>query len=130
MLLAEAADNPNIHFVGWLGTTEVYEHFAISDIAAFPASQSILWQQAISMELPLLVGNTGHQSIEYLNLYDNIIILENDQITYDRIRCEISNILLNEELEASMREGAIKVTEECLDWNFLIERTLRFSAPK
>ena len=105
----------------------IYEHFAISDIAVFPASQSILWQQAISMGLPLIAGNTGGQSIQYLNLCDNIVILPKAEINEKRIETEIERILTDPAIYQKMHEGALKVSAKELDWNALIERTLRFN---
>ena len=54
--------------VGWLNQDDLNRHLAMADLAVFPASQSILWQQAIAMGLPLIVGDAGHQDISYLNL--------------------------------------------------------------
>lgn len=130
LLIKEAGKNKNIHLVGWLNRVEVYEHFAISDMAIFPASQSILWQQAISMGLPLVVGKMAGQTIEYLNLYNNIIILEPHEICQKIIQEKIEEVLFNPSTLSLMREGALRVTEECLDWNHLIERTLRFNTDK
>lgn len=127
-LLDLAGNNPNIHFVGWLDKTGIYEHMAIATIAAFPASQSIIWQQAISMGLPLLVGNTGEQSIAYLNLYDNIIMLENQDINTAQFKLQLERIINDRELYQKMHQGALKVSSECLDWNNLINRTLQFNA--
>lgn len=127
MLESISRDVPNIHFTGWLAKDEVYTHYHIADIAVFPASQSILWQQAIAAELPLLVGNTGGQSIEYLNLYNNIIIMENDTINTQSITDNITQVLRNNDLSRSMKIGARKVALEQLDWNRLINRTLQFN---
>src|SRR6185312_2063651 len=59
LLLDAARGRPNIHFTGWLSAEEIYKHLDLADIAAFPASQSILWQQAIAMGLPLVIGDTA-----------------------------------------------------------------------
>lgn len=127
MLIEESYGNSNIHFVGWLDKVDIYEHFAISDIAVFPASQSIMWQQAISMGLALIVGNTGEQSIQYLNRYNNIIILEKEDINMESIKHHIENILSDDSLYEKMCNGAKRVSKECLNWNTLIETTLRYN---
>jgi glycosyltransferase involved in cell wall biosynthesis len=124
-LLRLAADNPRIHFTGWLGSREIYACLAAADVAVFPASQSILWQQAIGMGLPLLVGNTGHQDVSYLNGHDNIVILPNEQITAARIRDALHALLGDERLRARMSAGARAVTEEMLTWDRLIHKTLQ-----
>jgi glycosyltransferase involved in cell wall biosynthesis len=94
-------------------------------VAVFPASQSILWQQAIGMGLPLVVGNTGHQDVSYLNGHDNIVILPNEQITAARIRDALYSLLGDERLRARMSAGARAVADEMLTWDRLIHKTLQ-----
>jgi 1,2-diacylglycerol 3-alpha-glucosyltransferase len=126
-LLKISEDNEKIHFTGWLSTADIYRYMDASNIAIFPAGQSILWQQAISMELPLVVGNTGNQSIAYLNEYNNIVILEKDEITSDKIADNILELMNNKLLYQHMKTGAKKITEKCLNWDKLILRTLQFN---
>ena len=126
-LLDLARGRPEIHFAGWLGREEIYRHLAASDLAVFPASQSILWQQAIAMGLPLIAGNTGHQDISYLNLADNIVVLQGAQISVDRLAEVIGEIAGSRTRMNAMAAGARRVAAEHLDWNLLIERTLRYN---
>ena len=126
-LLKLANKNPNIHFVGWLNNLEVYKHLDAADIAVFPASQSILWQQAISMRLPLITGDTGSQSIAYLNEYGNIIILSKDEINSDVISDNIQKLITDTQLRNEMKIGAEKITDKLLNWDKLILKTLQFN---
>jgi 1,2-diacylglycerol 3-alpha-glucosyltransferase len=116
-----------VRFVGWLGPEDVYRHMSMSDLAVFPGSQSIMWQQAISMRLPLIVGDTGSQDISYLNLEDNIVILRGDEIRADIFAEAIEGVVAEPGRLERMTRGAAKVAAEHLDWNKLIERTLRFN---
>ena len=122
-----AADSPRVHMVGWLRNEDVYRHLDMADLAAFPASQSIVWQQAIAMGLPLIVGNTGHQDISYLNTERNIIILENDDIRADRLAGAIAGVIDDPERMRAMSEGAMRVADLQLNWDRLVHRTLRFN---
>ncbi len=126
-LLRLAEGRSNIRFTGWLGREDVYRYLDMADFAVFPASQSILWQQAIAMGLPLVVGNKGHQDISYLNLHRNIIILERDDIAIEQLARAIDSLACNPARLSEMSQGARRVAEEHLDWNKLIQRTLRFN---
>lgn len=126
MLKEKSKSQKNIIFTGWLSTHDVYAHYAISDIAVFPASQSILWQQAIASGLPLIVGNTGHQSIEYLNMHENIIMMKKEDIQVETIKNNIEKVLDDKDLYSKMHKGALLVRDEKLDWNRLMDKTLRF----
>lgn len=119
-------DLPNVHFVGWQSSRQIYQYMAAADLAVFPASQSVMWQKAIASGLPLVVGDTGNQSISYLNLHDNIVILENQDIAVEPLARTIGRIVGNDGLLERMRAGAERVGREHLDWNILIERTLRY----
>ncbi len=125
-LIAHSPAGGKIHWAGWLGSADIYRHFCAADIAVFPASQSILWQQAIACGLPLVCGDVGHQDISYLNLHDNVVILPAREIRADRLAEEIRRIAGNPDRLAHMRAGATRVAAEHLDWNRLIHRTLRF----
>lgn len=127
-LVEAAARADNIRFVGWLEAKDVYKYLDLADMAVFPASQSILWQQAIAMGLPLIVGNTGNQDMSYLNLRDNIVILDKDEIRTDRLAQEIRRIASDPALLKAMSAGAVEVANEHLNWDRLIERTLRFNS--
>jgi 1,2-diacylglycerol 3-alpha-glucosyltransferase len=117
----------NIHFVGWQNPKDVYKFLDASNIAIFPASQSILWQQAISMDLPLIVGNTGRQSIEYLNKYGNIISLQKEAINVENLVENIQILLADDNRLKYMAIGAKRITDEMLNWDTLIAKTLQFN---
>ncbi len=127
MLARAASGNANIRFVGWLGRMDIYKYLDMATLAVFPASQSILWQQAISMGLPLIVGDVGHQSISYLNLENNIVILPNAEIRSDRLAKVIAEVISDPGRMREMSEGAMRVSNEHLNWDKLILRTLRFN---
>ncbi len=117
----------NVHALGWLDKRDVYRYLEMSDLAVFPASQSILWQQAIASGLPLVVGDIGHQDISYLNLHDNIQILKQGEINVEKLAHAIRELVGSPRRMKNMRAGACRVACECLDWNKLIDRTLRYN---
>lgn len=114
-------------FAGWQNQAGVYQHMAIADIAVFPASQSIMWQQAIASGLPLVCGNTGNQDISYLNLKNNIQIFHGSDITADNLRLAIEEMKMNAHKRMKMASGARIVGKECLNWDILLDKTLRFN---
>lgn len=121
-LISSAKKNINIKFVGWKNQTEIVEYLFMSDIAVFPASQSILWQQAIAAGLPLIVGDTGSQDISYLNK-GNIIIIDAANINVHILAQNINKLFRAPETLQLMRSHAKKVTAKLLDWNFLLKKT-------
>jgi glycosyltransferase involved in cell wall biosynthesis len=128
-------NNKQIHFTGWLNGEEVYDYMNASDIAVFPASQSVLWQQSIGMGLPLILGTITKingkifvQGADYLNINNNIIFLDKNKTSDIEIISEISKIIKklikDPLLMKRMREGAIKTAEEFLDYAIIARKTL------
>lgn len=123
-LRAAANGNPRIHFVGWVAATEVYRFMDACDFAVFPASQSVLWQQALGMGLPLLVGRVGVQDPSYMNLHGAITTLDEPDITEPVIRASIRRMLSDREALAAQRAAALRTADELLNYHRLVEQTL------
>ena len=126
-LLAIAANNKNIHFSGWVNNREVYEYLSASDLAVFPASQSIVWLQAIASELPLIIGDFGGQSLDYINEFGAIMEMKPNEITKENLKKHIKSVVSNHEEYGKMKEASKKTRDKYLDWNHLIENTLKFN---
>ena len=126
-LMKLAQGRINIRFTGWLDRIDIYRYLDMADLAVFPASQSILWQQAIAMGLPLIVGNTGHQDISYLNLHHNIIILDKTEIRVDQLADAIESVVGDPKRMHEMSAGAARVADVYLNWDNLIMKTLQFN---
>jgi glycosyltransferase involved in cell wall biosynthesis len=133
-LRSKALGCNRILFTGWLNSRQVLEYLDMSDFAVFPSSQSILWQQAIGMGKPLIVGEPmavpgGKQDISYLNLYNNIILADLDNSAVDGLRSTINDLVMNPNKITLMSRGAHQVAAEILDWNCTVTRTLQFNLP-
>jgi 1,2-diacylglycerol 3-alpha-glucosyltransferase len=132
-LLERHADgDPRIHFGGWQDKAGLYDHLDASQIAVFPASQSVLWQQSLGMGLPLVVSERsnfvpGRQDVGYMNLYDNIQVLDHARPLAPQIAAHVRAMKDDPALLALRSAGALRVANELLDWNKLIEQTLRFN---
>ncbi len=130
-----AGEADNIHFVGWQGRDGVYRHLAASDVAVFPASQSVLWQQSIGMGLPLIVSERAEltkwvsQEVGYLNRHDNVIILDHTRRLDIQIAEHLVRMLDDRHELCRRTDGAHKTAAEILDWDQLIQETLSFNAP-
>jgi glycosyltransferase involved in cell wall biosynthesis len=126
-----AKDNKQIHFTGWVKGDEMYDYMSASDIAVFPAGQSVLWQQAIGMGLPLILGPVYNangkiwiQDASYLNVNNNVIILDKDHVSAQEIARQIRRLIDNPDLLDSMKNGALKTAEEFLSYDKIVQQTL------
>ena len=114
----------NIHFTGWVDAKKTYELMAISDIALFPSSQSVLWQQSIGMHLPVIAGDSGGQDMSYLNRNNNLIKVETENLNASFFADILQNLFNDSKLFDNMKKGAEKTAKEYLDYKVIAKNTL------
>ncbi|NCB83487.1 MAG: glycosyltransferase [Bacteroidia bacterium] len=122
--LKEMSKDCNIRFMGWMNTRDILELMSISNIAIFPASQSVLWQQSIGMHLPLVVGDVGGQDASYLNRNGNVIVIPKDNINSEFINKLLSELFHNPTKLKDMSNGAKKTAEEFLNYEIIAKKTI------
>ncbi|UPQ75434.1 glycosyltransferase family 4 protein [Chryseobacterium nepalense] len=124
LYLEKLSEGLNVHFIGWITAEETLKLYLISDIAVFPASQSVLWQQAIGAGLPLLVGDSGGQSAEYMNKNNNIIVVDKENLNVNTFSNILTELIRDERKRKNMSEGAVLTTKTYLDYKIIAEKTL------
>lgn len=123
--IEKLAEKENIHLLGWLSADEIYKVMSVADIAVFPASQSVLWQQSIGMGLPLIAGDSGMQNMSYLNVNENLIRVEEKNINPNYFSKLIESLIESPEKLAVMKTGAEKTASDFLNYKRIAEKTLR-----
>ncbi|MCR5871124.1 hypothetical protein LRS12_10575 [Sphingomonas sp. J344] len=68
----------------------------------------------------------GHQDARYLNRHGNVVILD-PETTSQQIEQWLRDLIDDRARLAEMSEGARRTAAEMLDWNVLIDTTLRFN---
>lgn len=124
-LIRKCNESNRIHFIGWVEGNQVYKYMNACDFAVFPASQSILWQQSISMGLPLIVGQVGIQDPTYLNKYNCIIIMKENNINTNTLANNILYLINNKNELNKMKENSLRTAIEILNYDRIIMKTLQ-----
>lgn len=122
--MQEEARGYNIHFTGWVDAKKTYELMAISDIALFPSSQSVLWQQSIGMHLPVIAGDFGGQDMSYLNRNNNLIKVDTENLNTTFFADILQKLINDRKLLEEMKKGAEKTAKEYLDYRTIAKKTL------
>jgi glycosyltransferase involved in cell wall biosynthesis len=121
----------SVHFVGWQDRLGVYRHQAASDLAIFPASQSVLWQQSTGMGLPLVVSEgsgsgRARQDVGYMNR-GNIHVLDPAQELAPQIAAFLSACHDDPGILSGMSAAAEAVTRTLLSYDRLARRTIEIT---
>lgn len=82
-------DTKNIVLTGWVPSDMAYDFFLASDLAFFPGTHSVLWEQAVACGLPIVVKKW--EWIQHIQVCNNAILLE--EVTVESIKEAIDSLL-------------------------------------
>lgn len=117
--------NDNILYIGWLDSKDVYPYFLSADLAVFPGTHSVLWEQAMSCGIPGIFkdwdGGFGHidcggnalllKDVSADALVYEIDNLANEPHKYNRMKSVSENIARNVFSYIEIAKKAIEYTE-------------------
>lgn len=64
----------DIIFIDWLDSKEIHKYFFAADLAIFPGTHSVLWEEAVGLGLPCIFKKW--KGIQHVDLGGNCIFLE------------------------------------------------------
>lgn len=67
--------NPDILYLEWLPSNEIYKYFFASDLACFPGTHSVLWETAVGVGLPCVFQRWD--GIQHVDIGGNCVFVEN-----------------------------------------------------
>lgn len=88
-----------IHNVGWISPNESYQYFLASDLAFFPGTHSVLWEQACASGVPCVFKDWGN-AFSHVDVGGNCLFIKDPN--KDSIEAQILEIVNNEDLYQHM----------------------------
>lgn len=92
----------SIRFIGWIPAEEAYNYFLTSDLAVFPGTHSVLWEQLCACGIPALFKSWD--GMHHVCVNGNSDFLYNDSV--EEIKAKISEIYDNPEVYERMKSAA------------------------
>lgn len=103
-------DSPHITMAGWISATDSYSIFQASDLAVFPGTHSVLWEQACASGVPALFKDWDG-GFNHVDVGGNCEIIKD--ITADKIYDSIMRLMSDKEAYSAMLSAAReKATKE------------------
>lgn len=97
------AQDRHIKYIGWIESDSVYDYFLASDLAVFPGTHSVLWEQACSCGLPAIFKEWP--SMRHVDVGGNALFLKS--IELDNLKKVILDLYNNESKYNEMKKNAI-----------------------
>lgn len=94
--------NEGIAYIEWIDSKEIFKYFCSSDLAVFPGTHSVLWEEAVGIGLPAIFKRWN--GIEHVDLGGNCIFL--DQTTKEVLYSTLFDLIDQPDQLSKMREIA------------------------
>jgi len=96
----ELANVYSISYVGWLNTSKIYDYFLASDLAFFPGTHSVLWEQAVGTGLPCVFKDM--KGFHHVDLGGNCLFIK--EVNMETIKSYILKLYNDTALYAKMKK--------------------------
>lgn len=103
-IINELSKDGNIRFLGWIPSDKVYDYFLASDLAVFPGTHSVLWEQACACGIPCVFKDW--EGMHHVDTGGNCEFLHKD--SKEEIKAVISSIFDDKEKYSEMKQAAEK----------------------
>lgn len=74
--IEELIKSKSIKYIGWLPSDKVYDYYFASDLAIFPGTHSVLWEQAVGVGLPCIFKKW--EGMQHVDLNGNCLFIEDE----------------------------------------------------
>jgi len=93
-----------IRNIGWINSDKVYDYFLASDLAVFPGTHSVLWEQAVGTGIPTVFKKWNRMT--HIDVGGNCKFISEGNV--EEIKGVVNDIYSNKSKYNKMKEIAIK----------------------
>jgi 1,2-diacylglycerol 3-alpha-glucosyltransferase len=97
------ASSNNINYVGWISVNDSYKYLLSADLAIFPGTHSVLWEQAVGLGVPAVFKSW--EGMQHVDVGGNCLFLEN--VSTRLIKETIERVFNDQSLYNNMKDVAM-----------------------
>lgn len=112
--------SPDIYYMGFLNTQQIYDVFVASDLGVFPGGHSVLWEQAVGCGLPCVFRRWN--GMTHVDIGGNCKFISESKV--ETIQDELMNILMSKEDYDRMRDCAVLQGMEQFSYYRIAQKSL------
>lgn len=118
--IEELAKDKHIRHIGWIPSEAVYDYFLASDLAVFPGTHSVLWEQACACGLPGIFKKWP--GMLHVNVGGNALFLEQDSA--EEMQAVVRKLLDEPEIYRKMKQTAVEKGVKVFSYRDIARRSI------
>lgn len=113
-------ENPNIRYLGWIQAETTYDYFLSSDLAVFPGTHSVLWEQACACGIPCVFKEW--EGMHHVDVGGNCLFLYEDSVS--EIKQIILDLYNNKDMYNAMKKVAVEKGIKTFSYKDIAKRAI------
>jgi len=118
--IEKLAQNVHIRYIGWIPSDAVYDYYLASDLAFFPGTHSVLWEQACACGLPGIFKKWP--GMQHVDVGGNALFLEQDST--EEMQTVIRWLLEKPEVYQNMKQVAMDTAVGVFSYRDIARRSI------
>lgn len=115
-----ASKHRSVRYVDWLDAKEIYRYLWAADVAIFPGTHSVLWEEAVGLGLPCVFRRW--EGIEHVNIGGNCVFL--DVVNTSVLEELMLDIAHNPSMVAKMKNVATTLGPKVFSYSEIAKRAI------
>lgn len=121
-IIQKLSEDKHIRNIGWLDSAQVYDYFLASDLAVFPGTHSVLWEQACACGMPGVFKDWT--DMHHVDVQGSAVFMQ--EITAETLRKEISDIC-NSDKYMQMKNAAQDFAVDVFSYRNIAKRAIEIN---
>lgn len=119
-IINELASHQNIHYIEWIDSKELFKYFFASDLAIFPGTHSVLWEEAVGLGTPCVFYSW--EGIQHLDKGGNCLYINKNN--YEELKKILNYLVSNPDIVNKMKEISLKVGPKYFSYSNIAKQAI------
>ena len=113
-------ENKQVVYIGWVDSNDIYDLFIAADLAIFPGTHSVLWEQACACGLPAMFNDL--EGMHHVDLGGNCIFIDGNNKS--QISTAIERIINSPDVYNKMKSTSMALGTKYFSYNEIAKKAI------
>lgn len=119
-IINELINHQYIHYIKWIDSKELFKFFFAADVAIFPGTHSVLWEEAVGLGIPAVFYSW--KGIQHLDKGGNCLYIQKNDYTH--LKKTLEYLVFNPDVVKRMRLISKEVGPKYFSYSSIARKAL------